>query len=180
MIIENTLIKRRQERKSRSAEEFTPTPLVNEILDRLTIDSNNTVWDEDKTFVDPACGNGNFLIAVLKRKLKKGHNPIKAISTVYGCDIMRDNIEECIVRLIKVLAIHMKDNKIKKEDFSNDFTRDIVRILVKNIKWTPFRNFPNGSLDYDFEFNDRIRDETVDNIIAKIKGSNLLRDTKID
>lgn len=175
-----TIEQKRKERKKTTGEDFTPITLVNEILDRLTIDSNNSVWEEDKTFVDPACGNGNFLIEVLKRKLKKGHNPIKAISTIYGTDIMRDNIEECILRLLKVIAKYIKDNKIKKSNQRNEMTREIVRNLLDNIRWTPFRTYPNGSLNYNFEFDEKIRDETIDNFLRKNNLPELLREVKID
>lgn len=126
----------KEKRKARcklTAEIFTPTSLVNEILDRLTLDSNSSVWEEEKTFIDPACGDGQFLVEVLKRKLEKGHNSIKAISTIYGCDIMSDNIEICKNRLLNLININKEECK---------------KILNKNIVCTPLDKYPNGSLDY--------------------------------
>jgi len=60
---------RTKERIKRTAEIFTPAFLVNEILDKLT-EYGPEIWNEEKTFLDPACGNGNFLIEILKRKLE--------------------------------------------------------------------------------------------------------------
>jgi type I restriction-modification system DNA methylase subunit len=128
----NNIIQNRKERRKSTGEDFTPTPLVNEILDRLTIDSNGSVWEEEKTFIDPACGDGQFLVEVLKRKLDKGHNQLKALSTIYGCDIMFDNIEICKDRLLKLI-----NNKKEAE-----------KILNKNIVCTPLDKYPKGSLDY--------------------------------
>lgn len=65
---------RRKNRQKQTAEIFTPPYLVNEMLDKLT-EYGPEIWEEGKTFIDPACGNGNFLIEVLKRKLDLGHNP---------------------------------------------------------------------------------------------------------
>lgn len=77
-------------------EVFTPTELVLEILDQLPI----TVWEPTKTYLDPTCGNGQFLAAVLIIKLSLNHND--ALSTIYGVDIMQDNVDECRQRLIDI------------------------------------------------------------------------------
>jgi type I restriction-modification system DNA methylase subunit len=90
----------REERKKQTAEVFTPPELVNTILDKLP----KSVWEENKTFLDPTCGNGNILIEVLKRKIKYGHDPVKALSTIYGVDIMPDNIAECKLRLKSIVG----------------------------------------------------------------------------
>ena len=84
------------ERATLLGEVFTPTPLVLEILEQLPA----TVWDEGKTYLDPTCGNGQFLAAVLIIKLSLNHND--ALSTIYGVDIMQDNVDECRQRLIDI------------------------------------------------------------------------------
>ena len=48
-------------------EVFTPTSLVDEMLDKLP---SELFKDKSKTFLDNSCGNGQFLFAVLKRKLQ--------------------------------------------------------------------------------------------------------------
>lgn len=88
-----------KERVKSLGEVFTPIELVENMLDRLPLE----LWaDPSKTFCDPSCGNGNFLVAVLKRKLKAKHTVRQALSSVYGVDIMLDNVEECRERLLKV------------------------------------------------------------------------------
>ena len=82
---------KRQQRAKRTAEVFTPNSLVNDMLNKLP----EEVWEENKTFCDPAVGNGQFLVWILLRKIAKGHKPAEALKTVYGADIMRDNIQEC-------------------------------------------------------------------------------------
>ena len=85
-----------KERIKGRGEVFTPVELVLEILDQLPPE----VWIEGKTYLDPTVGTGNFLAAVLIIKQELGHkNPL---STIYGVDIMQDNVNECQQRLIDI------------------------------------------------------------------------------
>jgi len=84
------------DRVKQLGEVFTPTPLVLEILEQLP----PTVWEQGKTYLDPTCGNGQFLAPVLIIKLALGHSD--ALSTIYGVDIMQDNVDECRQRLIDI------------------------------------------------------------------------------
>ena len=79
-----------------TGEVFTRRELVNEMLDRLDPD---LFCDPDKTFLDPACGDGEFLAGALYRKLKNGIGFELALSRIYGVDIMRDNVMLCRERL---------------------------------------------------------------------------------
>jgi SAM-dependent methyltransferase len=88
---------REKARVKATGEVFTPTPLVNEILDKM---DNELFVDSDKTFLDPSCGDGQFLAGVLYRKLQNGSTFEQALSTVYGVDLMEDNVELCRERLL--------------------------------------------------------------------------------
>lgn len=91
--------KRKLRRKS-TAEDFTPHELVCEMLDKLP----KEVWDDPaKTFIDNSAGNGNFLIEILNRKLKLGHDPLQALSTIYGIELQIDNVDEMKQRLLDAL-----------------------------------------------------------------------------
>ena len=156
---------KRQARRKQSAEDFTPSKLVNEMLDKLPKDQ----WKENITYCDPACGNGNMLIEVLKRKLSHNHNPINALSSIYGTDIMQDNITECRLRLLKVIVGHIKQKKLPKPN-----TLELIKIVGKNIVCTPLERYPNGSLDYDFEFKHTPTDLQAKQGLAKILKLKLL------
>lgn len=95
---------RTKERIKQTGEVFTPTPLVNELLDKLPPE---VFMNPTKTFCDPACGDGEFLIEVLKRKLDNGHNLSEASASIYGVDLMPDNIKACKSRLRKILMDYM-------------------------------------------------------------------------
>ena len=91
--------KSKSERVKKYGEVFTPPELVEEMLDHLPSSS----WEEDKTFLDPCRGTGNFLVAILRRKLLHGHEAIKALSTIYGCDILPDTLTIAKERLVSLI-----------------------------------------------------------------------------
>ena len=90
-------IDRDKVRQKATGEVFTPTPLVQEILDQL---DPVLFTDPTKTFIDPSCGDGQFLSEVLIRKLENGHSLEQALSTIYGVDLMPDNIKLTQDRLL--------------------------------------------------------------------------------
>lgn len=87
-------------RVNSTAEVFTPTERVNIILDN--IEKNDTVafTKVDNTFIDRSCGDGQFLASVLYRKLQNGIDFEQALSTIYGVDLMQDNVDLCRERLL--------------------------------------------------------------------------------
>ena len=97
----------------------------------------------DSRFLEPACGDGNFLAEILTRKLatvKKLYKrssydferySILAVTSIYGVDILQDNAQECRERLYKIWDKEYKS--VFKKD-CNDATRETVKyILSKNI-----------------------------------------------
>lgn len=128
-----------QARAKKHGEVYTPQSLVQEMIAKL----DKSVWEENKTFCDPACGDGNFLEEVLIRKLKNKHNPLEALKTVYGCDIMQDSIRLCRMRLLKIVQQY------------EPITEAHIYAVFKNIIWLNTKKYPNGSLDYDFSFNSK-------------------------
>lgn len=127
-------------RKKETAEDFTPSWLVNEMLDKLP----ESMWEEGRTFCDPACGNGNMLIEVLKRKLSKKHNSVLALKSIYGADIKDDNINECRLRLLKTV-----------KDSGEEITKEHIRWILRNLRVCRLSKFPEGSLNYDFSFKNK-------------------------
>lgn len=102
------LIKSRQ-RVRDFGEVFTPEKIVKQMLDLIPHDGTTI----DSTYLDPACGNGNFLAEILRRKLalcKCAEDGILAVSSVYGIDIQQDNVEECKLRLYDLYAERFGEN----------------------------------------------------------------------
>ena len=90
-------VDRENHRVKFTGEVFTPTPLVQEMLDQF---EPEMFADPDKTFLDPSCGDGQFLSEVLIRKVESGIDFEQALSTIYGVDLMPDNVKLCQDRLL--------------------------------------------------------------------------------
>ena len=104
-------------RVKETAEVFTPTPLVQEMLDKLEEGNSELFQNPTKTFIDPSCGDGQFLSEVIIRKMEKsGCTLEQALSTTYGVEFMEDNVQLCKERLA-----------------GPDPTQEIWDILDKNI-----------------------------------------------
>ncbi len=109
-------IDRDKSRVKATAEVFTPDALVQEILDKIHELTPDAFTDETKTFVDPSCGDGQFLVWVVLYKLIQGDRRMldydevmklditemfeQALRTTYGVDLMPDNVALTKERLL--------------------------------------------------------------------------------
>lgn len=94
-------IERDQLRIKQTAEIFTPTWLVQEMLDKLEEEDPTTFSDPTKTYLDPSCGDGQFLTEVVIRKMGRSGCDLKqALQTTYGVELMEDNVTLCRERLV--------------------------------------------------------------------------------
>lgn len=89
-------VDRERSRVKATGEVFTPTLLVQEILDKL----DQSLFTGTKTFLDPACGDGQFIGEVLIRKMENGNTFEESLSTIYGVDLMQDNVDLTKERLL--------------------------------------------------------------------------------
>ena len=80
-------------------EVFTPTDLVNYTLDKFNSYSSDA-FSGNKTFCDTMCGDGQFLYNILMRKVKNGVDFETALSTIYGVELIEDNVALCRKRLL--------------------------------------------------------------------------------
>jgi len=86
--------------------------MVNEMLDLVKAETERI----DSRFLEPACGSGNFLLEVLSRKLtavevrygrsdfEQRHYALLALMSIYGIEILSDNLAECRQNLIETLS----------------------------------------------------------------------------
>ena len=122
-------VERDKHRVKQTAEVFTPTPLVQEMLDKLEEQDPTLFSDSTKTFLDNSCGDCQFLSEVVIRKMEKsGCSLEEALSTTYGVEFMEDNVIECRKRLA-----------------GPDPTPEILEIVNKNI-------VHHDALTYDYSF----------------------------
>ena len=97
-------------------EVFTPSWLVNDMLDLVKSESERI----DSRFLEPACGSGNFLVPVLQRKLntvkaryrkndfENRHFSLLAVMSIYGIELLEDNTLECRENLLDTFAEYLK------------------------------------------------------------------------
>ena len=120
-------------------EVFTNEREVNAMLDLVKQETERI----DSRFLEPACGNGNFLIEILRRKLevvksryKKSQweyekNGLIAVMSCYGVDIMPDNVLECQNRLFEYFEKEYKS--LFKKNIKQVYLDIVKFVLSKNI-----------------------------------------------
>lgn len=130
-------------------EVFTSEREVNAMLDLVKQETERI----DSRFLEPACGNGNFLAEVLRRKLaivetkyKKSQldyerYAIIAISSIYGVDILEDNAQECRERLFQIFGEQY--TKLYKTECKEECRASVQFLLKRNILWGDALDFTN-------------------------------------
>lgn len=106
-----SLVKSKQ-RVADHGEVFTPAWLVEAMLDLVKDESERI----DSRFLEPACGSGNFLVQVLRRKLaavelrfgksnfERRHYALLGLMCIYGIELLEDNIAECRGNMLEILS----------------------------------------------------------------------------
>lgn len=99
-------------------EVFTPPWMVEAMLDLVKDESERI----DSRFLEPACGSGNFLVQVLRRKLlavelrfstsefEKRHYALLALMCIYGIELLGDNVGECRANLLEIFSDYLGIN----------------------------------------------------------------------
>ena len=124
---------------------FTPSWLVNDMLDLVKPETEKI----ETTFLEPSCGTGNFLIEILRRKLlavKDNWDVIRAVSSVYGIDIAKDNVDEAKARLL-VLIRDMQPAISSAEPV-------VKRLLAQNIVVGDFINGAENIVFYQYDLRE--------------------------
>lgn len=122
-------------------EVLTPDHIVNAMLDLVKQETERI----DARFLEPACGTGNFLIEVLNRKLRAveknyrrsqiefERNLVLAVSSIYGIDLLQDNVVACRQRLLEMA--NEKYSALYKSKAKAGVRRTLRFILERNIIW---------------------------------------------
>lgn len=96
------------------AEVFTPQSVVEKMCDMLPDDA----FEPQKTFLEPACGEGVFILEILRRKFarcKKRTDYTAAINSVYGMEIQADNVQICIENVTRLCRQYFTPTKSELE-----------------------------------------------------------------
>lgn len=130
-------------------EVFTAEREVNAMLDLVKHES----FRIESRFLEPACGNGNFLAEILSRKLTAVTDRYKnsqieweryaiiAIANIYGVEILEDNAQECRERLFQIFDETY--TKLYKNNCKEECRRSVQFLLHRNILWGDALDFTN-------------------------------------
>ena len=129
-----SLVKSKQ-RVADHGEVFTPEWIVEAMLDLVKGETERI----DSRFLEPACGSGNFLVQVFRRKLaavklkygksdfERRHYALLALMCIYGIELLPDNIADCRANLLDIFAEHLN------LDESDDLYRAAYYVLSQNL-----------------------------------------------
>jgi hypothetical protein len=129
-----SLVKSKQ-RVADHGEVFTPAWLVEAMLNLVKHETDRI----DSRFLEPACGSGNFLMHILRRKLaavelkfgksefERRHYALLALMCLYGIELLADNIAECRANMLEILADYLNI------DESDDLYRAASYVLSQNL-----------------------------------------------
>ncbi len=124
-----------KERVANHGEVFTPAWMVEAMLDLVKGETERI----DSRFLEPACGDGNFLVQVLRRKLaavelkygksdfERRHYALLALMCIYGIELLTDNIADCRVNLLEIFAEYLN------LDESDELYRAAFYVLSQNL-----------------------------------------------
>ncbi|MTD46408.1 type III restriction endonuclease subunit M [Conexibacter sp. W3-3-2] len=135
-----------RERVRDLAEVYTHKREVDAMLDLVApmFPSEGDPANTDRTFLEPACGSGNFLEEILRRKLafvsvarygrgdRYEHRILRCVASIYGIDISQDNVDESRDRMRAVVNSHL-DNDLNTKVVSDAFASAVEAILGTNI-----------------------------------------------
>lgn len=150
-----------KERVRDLAEVYTNEREVKAMLDLVPLDNADDIISYK--FLEPACGNGNFLVEILKRKLDRINQKysekalsiyefyiIRAITTIYGIDICTENVEEARERLFIAVKASFDTHK-GSYTYSQGFLPCVRYVLEKNIVQGDSINRPDMIEFIDFK-----------------------------
>lgn len=130
-------------RVSAYGEVFTSDREVNAMLDLVKEETERI----ESRFLEPACGNGNFLAKILERKLavvrsRYAKNRVDwelyaliAVGSAYGIEILQDNVDECRERLYAIFLKEYQSLFPDKNVNTEDYLRSVRYVFERNILW---------------------------------------------
>lgn len=150
-----------KEREKANGEVFTPKELVLEMLNKIPKED----WkDPDKTFLEPSAGDGNFLVKMFEYRVRYKVDPIQALTTLYGVDLMEDNVYDARQRLLHLFVKYDSIDRI--EEAEKIINNNIV--IANSLEFHYWDNELSDSekgeyitFDKNFKFVDRTSDDKV-------------------
>ena len=119
-----------KDRVQNFGEVFTPPHIINQMIDMLPQET----FQPEKTFLEPTCGEGWFILEILKRKFancKKRKDYTVALSSVYGMELQADNVQKSIENIIALCTEYFKPTKAEIQLINNHIIQaDSLKIMA--------------------------------------------------
>ena len=123
---------------------FTPYSIIMKMCDKVP----ESDWaDPEKTFCEPCFGNGQFILAIIYKRLMAGVDLMTTLKTLFGVELMEDNVQETKDRILNML-----------DKMEIEYHRpSVMKILNKNLvcsdffkwdfeNWCPIKEYKNEEL----------------------------------
>ncbi len=172
MYTENEKDIRSRENVKANGEVFTPTVIVEKMLDQLP----ENIWkDPEYVFLEPTCGNGQFLVKIFERRIKNGMSIEVTLNTIIGMDITTENILESRQRLYELVCKELskvKLDKIKLKELCIKYIAIISTNIFKTDSLKAIQEYSEkkGKLyNFKFFFNDPTGNDCTLNESARVK-----------
>lgn len=126
---------RSKERVAKHGEVFTPEHIVHSMHNLVDC------WgDPTMIYLEPTCGHGNFVEAAVQKKMDAGLSAYDAVNTVFGMDIMQDNIADCRRRVFHLVRPYANGDKKKEHELRCVIVNNIFPVkdslsFMKEGKW---------------------------------------------
>lgn len=144
-----------KERSRAFGEVLTPIWLVNEMLDLLEQENPECFTNVEKTFLEPTCGTGNFVVEIYRRKLNAAKNDRnlaeKALRSLTCIELLEDNMLECRQRVKALFAYYGWHDLPFDEVFEKQF---IIGDALKIMKQWEEEEKNKGLISDLFEMQD--------------------------
>lgn len=139
----------RKARRKKTQEIFTPYSIVERMCNKVPEED----WrDPNKTFLEPCCGSGNFILVIIFRRINSGIDWQTTLQTLYALDLLETNVKETRQRVHELLR-----------NISSDYDPDIADLIMD-------RNFVcHDFFTWNFEEWREMTDEEIRNSKKKIK-----------
>ena len=134
----------RRKGSNSTQEFFTPYSIIKKMCDKISEED----WaDPEKTFCEPCFGNGQFILAIIYKRLMAGVDLMTTLKTLFGVELMEDNVQETKDRILDML-----------DKMEIEYHRpSVMRILNKNLvcsdffkwdfeNWCPIKEYKNEEL----------------------------------
>ena len=140
----DTRVARRKNSKVNTQEFFTPYSIVKRMCDKIPGED----WsDPEKTFLESSFGNGQFVVYIVWNRIQHGVDWETALKTLYGVELMFDNVQEChdrVIDLLTKLGIEFDERTARKIMKKNLVCSDFFKWDFEH--WRPIPEKPTRNI----------------------------------